>query len=49
MKFQINYMYLFNMQYISHNLSKVATHVQQSSKNDVFYFDGWPLSIIMAK
>jgi len=49
MKFQINSTYLFNTQYISHNLSKAATHVQQSSKNDVFYFDVWALFIIMTK
>jgi len=25
---------------ISHNLARPPTHVQHSSKNDVFYFDG---------
>ena len=41
MKFQINFMYLFNTQHIiSHNLASPATHVQHSSKNDVSCFDG---------
>ena len=42
MKFQINFMYLFNTQHIiSHNLSKDQQHmIQHSSKNDVSCFDG---------